>query len=252
MDKIKIDMRVYCFLGGGNLGDVMGLEILKKYFSEFEFNPLSKNYLFFGGSTFHHHLTYLTEKPNFILFFGNGLSCFEEMVMPECDYKIFPRGSHTKCMLDRMGIKSEEVIGDIAQFISNEEVIETRGDGEVFIKDAFKDINYIPENSNIISVCDDNLTTSYKLINTMDNFKIELSNYMKIISSQIHPFLISLMWGFPAKLVPKDIRALDITSFFDIPFDCMEEDAKKVRKISQNNITNMKEILINELNKFRV
>jgi len=242
-----MNKNLYIYKTGNNFGDTIGYYILKKYFPKVKFDATSNDYLFFGGSTFHHHKS--LGKMNSIVYFGNGLASFYEIDLPKCNnIQIYPRGESTKNMLERVGYKCNKPIGDVVQFIALEPIIkEVPKYSELWIKDAFNDIP-IPKDAHCVAVCESPLTAGYEVMYDLKQFRYKIKDYEKVISSQIHPFLIALMLGKSAQLIYKDIRALDICNFFDIPFNCSKEDAMKVRAISQKNTVAIK-YLFNKITK---
>jgi hypothetical protein len=240
------NLNLYIYTRGGNIGDVAGFYILKKYFPEITFNPDSKKYLFFGGSTFYCHHYIEAEQ---IVYFGNGLSGFDELVPPKHPFTIYPRGHITKNMLERSGVKCKQVMGDIIQFLAQEDTaIHDESLPALYIKDAFKNVDFIPTHSPVIGVCDTSHTKGLEIVSDIDIFKEKIGLFGKVISSQVHPFLIALMFGKPAKLIAKDFRALDICDYFDIPLDCTVEDSMRVRETALKNIPHMKDIFMEIIN----
>lgn len=238
LPKTALDLYLYTinksksdrFRISDNLGDRLFPWLLDSFFPFYQFSNSSKNILFFGGSVFEHTKN-LDFNPKNLIYYGCGLSAINELAIPtDSNVRIFTRGPHTTDVLNDHGYEVIKTVGDPAMCLTLLPEIKVRTNAKkLWVKDAFTEMEPCHIEHEVIGVAYTDLTKGINIYAKIEDFFRLLSQYSALISSQIHPFLMAVIRGIPAKLLPKDWRAKDICDFFQIPVDCELETCRQLR-----------------------
>jgi hypothetical protein len=243
MAKLKVGAHFYHWQLRRNLGDAAFPAIVQSFWPTLEPDPQADTVFFIGGSVVDHLCHFPDARHAY--FFGAGALTESALPDPRDGDRMtfYPRGPVTEDLLRSSGFRVEPYVGDTAFLLARRDVAPYDPQGPlVRVLDGFADVP-IEEGDEEVAVAETPRTIGRRVIAELDEWIAFLRTCRGVVSSQVHPVVISLALGVPARLVPKDVRSRDINRSLGVDLGVWRNEAgvldvrRRMRALSDRWVT---------------